>query len=167
MNFYYEIPFLDNLSESLVKTILEIALIALFIIFLLLIFRAIYRWVLFKKLGREGFESIIPIYNTIILIEVLDLPLWMIILLFIPPITLVVPIFIAINLGKKFNKDTGFIVGLILLPIIFYPILAFGSSTFNSELSGIFESKKSNGYCAYCGNKVYGNFCSNCGKSTK
>jgi hypothetical protein len=35
-----------------------------------------------------------------------------------------------IDLAKLFNKDVGFAIGLILLPFIFYPVLAFGNATY-------------------------------------
>jgi len=138
-----------------------------FLIFSLIIlaFKIVYNWVLFKKLKREGWESLIPIYNTIIKMQVLDIPLWMIILLFIPPINIVVHICIAINMGKKFDKDLGFIIGLVFVPIIFYPILAFGKSEFHEEINGIFENvSKDTNYCTSCGTKVSGTYCTNCGK---
>ncbi len=37
------------------------------------------------------------------------------------------------KLAKKFNKGTMFGFGLLLLPIIFYPILGFGKSEYKSE----------------------------------
>ena len=37
---------------------------------------------------------------------------------------------IYINLAKRFGKSTGFGVGLVLLPIVFIPILAFGKAEY-------------------------------------
>jgi uncharacterized protein DUF5684 len=39
-------------------------------------------------------------------------------------------IIVAVDLAKSFGKGGGFAVGLILLPIIFFPILAFGSAAY-------------------------------------
>ena len=41
----------------------------------------------------------------------------------------VIRIIMNIGIARNFNKSTGFAIGLILLPHIFYPILAFSSST--------------------------------------
>ena len=41
----------------------------------------------------------------------------------------VIRIIMNIGIARNFNKSTGFAVGLILLPHVFYPILAFSSST--------------------------------------
>lgn len=161
--FYFDIPLIRE--ENFLTILLITIFIFSFIFIVFIIFRAIYRWFLFKKMGREGWESLVPIYNKIIEIETLDMPSYMVILLFIPPLTLLVNVLISINVGRKFDKDTGFIVGLILLPIIFYPILVFGNSQFNKDNDGLFD--KRTGYCVNCGSKVNGNFCYNCGKSTK
>lgn len=45
----------------------------------------------------------------------------------------VVSVMYAIKLGKAFNKGTGFTVGLVLLPNIFWLILAFGSAKYNKK----------------------------------
>jgi hypothetical protein len=48
----------------------------------------------------------------------------------IPVVNVVIAILIMIELAKVFGKDGGFTVGLILLPIVFYPILAFGDAKY-------------------------------------
>ncbi len=87
-------------------------------------------WKIFTKAGKPGWASLVPIYNIIVLLEVARQPLWMIILLFIPIANIVVYIIVAIELSKNFGKSGGFAAGLILLSIIFYPILAFGSAEY-------------------------------------
>lgn len=171
-DYYYDTPY-DNVIDGALNIVLAVFGTFMVIILLLLIFRIIYNWIIFKKAKREGWESIIPIYNTIIKFQFLNIPMWMIILLFIPGINFVVPIVIAINMAKKFEKDTGFAIGLIFFPIIFYPILAFGKSEFHPEIKGIFETNDQSNfnnnsrYCTNCGTKVDGNFCSNCGKEVE
>ena len=54
----------------------------IFVIFIVLlaitfsIFLLICRWRIFKKAGKEGWESLIPIYNIIILLEIVKKPTW-------------------------------------------------------------------------------------------
>jgi len=43
---------------------------------------------------------------------------------------LVFSIIVTNGLSKSFGKDAGFTVGLIFLPMIFYPILAFGKAQY-------------------------------------
>ena len=71
----------------------------------------------------------------------------------------------SINLAKKFDKDAFFALGLIILPVVFYPILAFSDAEYNSNAAGLFESCKVSDkrYCTNCGNVVTGKYCSNCG----
>ena len=87
-------------------------------------------WKIFTKAGKPGWAALIPIYNVIVLLEVARQPLWMIILLIIPVANIIVYIIVAIELSRNFGKSGGFAAGLILLSIIFYPILAFGSAEY-------------------------------------
>jgi len=36
------------------------------------------------------------------------------------------------GLARNFGKGVGFTVGLLLLPIVFWPILAFGDARYNA-----------------------------------
>jgi hypothetical protein len=87
-------------------------------------------WKIFTKAGKPGWAAIIPIYNIIVLLEIVKKPLWMLILYFIPVANLIVSIIVFVELSNKFGKSGGFAAGLILLPIIFFPILAFGSAKY-------------------------------------
>ena len=102
----------------------------LLLILLLSTVIVIAKWKIYEKAGRQGWEAIIPIYSTAVALQFLDLPIWLIFLMFIPGAVVVLPILIAVKLTERFGKDTAFAVGLILLPIVFYPILAFGDATF-------------------------------------
>ena len=102
--------------------VVYIALILLIIISL---------WKIYTKAGKPGWAAIIPIYNIIVLLEIVDKPLWWIILLLIPFVNIVISIILNVELAKKFGQSTGFAVGLILLPIIFYPILGFGGAKYS------------------------------------
>jgi len=44
--------------------------------------------------------------------------------------TLVFSIIITNGLSKSFGKDAGYTVGLLFLPMVFYPMLAFGKATY-------------------------------------
>lgn len=87
---------------------------------------------IFKKAGRNGWEAIIPIYNNWVMYEIVGMPGWYALLALIPfvggIIALVFTIMAYIRLAKAFGKDGGYAVGLILLPVIFFPILGFGKS---------------------------------------
>ena len=61
----------------------------------------------------------------------------MMLLMLIPIANLIVSILLAVNLAKAFGKGTGFAVGLILLPGIFYLIIPGD----NNSLGNIFAFK--------------------------
>ncbi len=87
-------------------------------------------WKIFTKAGKPGWAAIVPIYNIIVLLEVVGRPLWWIVLLIIPCVNIVAGIMITLDLAKSFGKEIGFAIGMIILPFIFYPMLAFGSATY-------------------------------------
>ncbi|SDG74633.1 DUF5684 domain-containing protein [Chitinophaga filiformis] len=83
-------------------------------------------WKVFEKAGKPGWASIIPIYSLIVMLEIVGKPWWYIFMFLIPIYGwIVLPIMLTHDLSKSFGKDVGFTVGLLLLGIIFYPILAF------------------------------------------
>ena len=87
-------------------------------------------WKIFEKAGKPGWAAIIPIYNIIVLLEIVGKPTWWIILYLIPLVNFVIAIIVINELSKKFGQGVGFTIGLILLPFIFYPILGFGSASY-------------------------------------
>ena len=87
-------------------------------------------WKVFSKARQPGWASIIPFYNTYILLLIGGKPGWWLILFFVPLVNLVVAIIAVLAVAKSFGKGVGFTVGLILLPFIFWPIMAFDDSTY-------------------------------------
>lgn len=103
------------------------------ILLLLLIITAESQWKIYKKAGKEGWASIVPIYNIIVLLEIIKKPTWWLIMLLIPFVNIVFAIWMTNLLSKRFNKDEGFTVGLILLPFIFYPLLGMSRAEYVDE----------------------------------
>ncbi len=87
-------------------------------------------WKLFTKAGKPGWAAIVPIYNIIVMLEIVGRPLWWIALFFIPFANVVIMIMLYIDLAKAYGKGGGFAALLILLPYIGFPVLAFGSSSY-------------------------------------
>ncbi len=87
-------------------------------------------WKVFKKAGKPGWAAIIPIYNLIVMLEIARKPTWWVFGIFIPFVNMITSIMVTYEFAKAFGKDVGFTVGLIVLPFIFYPMLAFGKSTY-------------------------------------
>lgn len=94
-------------------------------------------WKIFEKAGKPGWAGIVPIYNAIVLLEIVGRPLWWIVLLFLPCVNFVVGILLSIDLAKSFGKTPGFGIGLALLPFVFFPMLAFGDARYVGPAAGV------------------------------
>lgn len=87
-------------------------------------------WMIFKKMGRQGWEGIVPIYSTYVLCNVLYGNGWKFLLLLIPFYNIYFAIKMMVDLAKAFNQGVGFAIGLLLLPFVFNLILAFGGAQY-------------------------------------
>lgn len=87
-------------------------------------------WKIFEKAGEEGWKYIIPIYSTIVLLKIVGKPWWWLLLMLIPIVNIVILIWMMNMLSKSFGKDEGFTVGLLLLGVVFFPLLAFGDAKY-------------------------------------
>ncbi len=88
-------------------------------------------WKVFEKAGHPGWKSLIPFYNTYILVTIAGRPGWWFLLLFIPVVNLVVYIILSLDIAKAFGKSPVFaIVGLWMFNFIGYMILGWGDSTY-------------------------------------
>ena len=99
--------------------IILIALASFFIITLSL-------WTLAERLEVKGWKMLIPLYRFAVLFRAVDLSPWLSLLLLIPVVNLAMVIVFNIHLCRKFSRSYIFVPLLILLPIIFLPIMAFG-----------------------------------------
>ena len=124
------------------------ALGGLIIFFLLIlvavsIFEIIATWKFFQKCGKNGWEAIIPIYNSWIKVEIAGLNWWWFLLLIFSFIVQlsgsddykilisIIPLFANFvcnyNLAKKFHQDTGFSILMTLFSWVIIPIMAFSN----------------------------------------
>ncbi|MCU4158228.1 hypothetical protein J1N10_19805 [Carboxylicivirga sp. A043] len=89
-------------------------------------------WKIFEKAGKPGWAALIPIYNTIVLIEIVGKPLWWIVWLLLPGINIIFAIWITNLLSLSFGKSTLFTLGLLIPPFTFicYPILGLGDAKY-------------------------------------
>ena len=151
-------------------------------------------WKLFKKAGYNGWEAIIPFYNSWILIEISGLHNWYFLLLISNTIcsilevsilsticslvSLVTSFFMYYNISKKFEKDILTAILTTIFPYVMIPIIGFSNNfQFNKNITvnpngPINENNNytnyttNNNFCKYCGNKLENNanFCKHCGK---
>ena len=101
--------------------IVYLALIALMIVSM---------WKIYTKAGKPGWACIIPIYNIIVLLEIVGKPWWWLLLMLLPIVNFVILIWVLNLLSKSFGHEVGFTLGLIFLGFIFIPILGLGESKY-------------------------------------
>lgn len=87
-------------------------------------------WRVFTKAGQPGWGCLIPFYNVYLMLKIAGKPGWWLVFFFIPVINFVVQIVMTIDIARNFGRGGWFAAGLIFLPIIFFPILAFGESVY-------------------------------------
>ena len=87
-------------------------------------------WTVFTKAGKPGWAALVPIYNIVVLLEIVGKPIWWVALMLIPVVNFVVAIIVTVELARRFGKGAGFGIGLVLLAPIFYPLLAWGDARY-------------------------------------
>lgn len=91
-------------------------------------------WKVFTKAAKPGWASLIPVYNMVVMYQIVGLNPWLLLLYLIPFVNwiaaLVLSIMLNVKLAKVFGKSTGFAIGLIFLNPIFLLILGFGDAKY-------------------------------------
>lgn len=86
-------------------------------------------WKIFVKAGLEGWKVLIPIYNTVKLLNIVGMSGWYILLFFVPLVNLLFAVYVAYKLAVAF----GYGVGMTILEFIFgigTLIMGFGDSKY-------------------------------------
>lgn len=132
MNYSYEYS-LSNGSASGAGGIIALLsggiMLVIELVLIVLIFASY--WRLFTKAGKAGWTGIIPFLNSLQLLDIAGKPWWWIIMYCIPVVNIVFMILTYIDLVRAYGKSGGWVVGLLFLPMIFFPILAFGSAQYH------------------------------------
>lgn len=103
---------------------------AMFLYLVVFVVVIIGMWKTFEKAGKPGWAAIIPIYNCIVLLEIVGKPLWWIILLLIPFVNLIVAIMLCHQLSLSYGQGLGMTLLLIFIPFIGWPMLGFGPARY-------------------------------------
>jgi phage FluMu protein Com len=124
-------PAISGLGQALARSCCAIMVVIIFVALV----QIISMWVIFNKAGQPGWAAIVPFYNMWVLAEVGEKSGWMGLAAcfsgaipyvgFI--ISIVFSIIINIGVAKTFSRGVLFGLGLVFLPFIFYPILAFAT----------------------------------------
>lgn len=113
-----------------------LGLVALFVTMVPVLIVVAGLWKIFTKAGQPGWAAIIPVYNVFILLKIVGRPtLWLVGFL-IPIVNFVVTVLVTIDLAKAYGKGVGYAIGMVLLPIIFFPLLGFGDARYQGPVHG-------------------------------
>lgn len=74
----------------------------------------------------QGWKNLIPIYRWAVLFRGVGLSPWLSLVMLLPGINLVLLIIFYFYLARVFRRSYFMVLGLIVLPVIFLPIFAFG-----------------------------------------
>lgn len=117
----------DTSSAPAVAALFAFISIMIIPVLIITVIMVIAHWKIFEKAGKPGWAAIIPIYNIIVLLEIIGKPIWWVFLILFPCTSFIFAIWATNLLSKSFGQSEGFTVGLILLGVVFYPVLAFGN----------------------------------------
>lgn len=134
------------------------SIMSIFLMLLMLAFiipMIIGMWKVFKKAGYSGGLCLVPFYNLIVFLKIVGKPRWWALCIlsnllasvyglavsktdaiyYVSSFLLTILVWVfsiwACNmLSKSFGKEEGFTAGIVLLPIVFIPILGFGSAKY-------------------------------------
>lgn len=123
------------------------------------------QWRLFSKAGQAGWKILVPFYNTwtmnkIIFGEPYGWLMFASLIAFIPFVgtvaALVWGVYVNIQLAKAYGKSGAFCLLLLLLPIVAYPMLAFGSSQYCGPQAPFFAKNQQVGGWNQSGTGTWG-----------
>ena len=77
-------------------------------------------WKLYVKAGKKAWQAAIPIYNAIVLMEIIRRPKWWVILMFIPIINLLMFPVIWVETIRSFGKNSLIDTWLVIVTLGFY-----------------------------------------------
>ncbi|MBS9766649.1 MAG: signal peptidase I [Flavobacteriaceae bacterium] len=77
-------------------------------------------WKLYVKAGRKAWEALVPIYNGVVLMKIINRPMWWVLLLFIPIVNLIMFPVVWVETVRSFGKNKISDTWLAILTLGFY-----------------------------------------------
>ena len=82
---------------------------------------------LYVKAGRKAWEAFVPVYNAIVLMKVINRPVWWTILLFLPIVNLILLPVVWVEIARSFGKNSATDTILAIVTLGFYSFyLSYG-----------------------------------------
>lgn len=85
---------------------------------------------IFKKAAKNEKTALYPILNLFTMLEICEINTFWGILLFVPILNIIVLLMMSYKLGVVFNTNTGFQIGLVVFPLMFYLLLSVGNKPY-------------------------------------
>ncbi len=100
-------------------------------------------WKLYEKAGRKSWEAFIPVYNSIVLMKIINRPTWYTFLLFLPVINLMMFPIVWVETLRSFGKNssTDTFLGVITCGFYIYYINYTQKVTYITDRSTIATTK--------------------------
>lgn len=144
MSYSYEYnTYNGDVPEGMVGFIAVLYLL----VFAIAIVSIIAEWKLFKKAGYNGWEAIVPFYNTYCLCDIVFGNGLLFLILFVPVVNGFFSLFLFFKMAEVYNKSAAFGIGLIFLSPIFLCLMAFDSNTYYNGPS--VKARQMGGYGNY------------------
>ena len=94
-------------------------------------------WKLYQAAGRKAWEATVPVYNSVVLMKIINRPWWWTILLFVPIVNLIMFPVVWVETLRSFgrNSTTDTILGIATLGLYIYYINYTQKHTYIAERS--------------------------------
>lgn len=95
---------------------------------------------IFKKANQKEVTIYYPIFNLFTMLDVTETSIFLGILFFVPFLNVIALSIMLYRLGMIFNKGIIYNIGLVILPVICYPLLAFSDAKYKAKNQSQFEA---------------------------
>lgn len=92
-------------------------------------------WKMLEKAGEPGWAAFVPFMSQYKICKISLGIGWLFLLLFIPGVNFIMCIILCVKLSEAFGKGLLFAIGMMILPVIFFMILGFGSATYHKAIT--------------------------------
>ncbi|NNF81581.1 MAG: signal peptidase I, partial [Flavobacteriaceae bacterium] len=92
----------------------------LILVLIIQIIHGLATWKLYIKAGRKAWEAFIPVYNAVVLMQIIRRPRWWVFLLFLPIINLIMLPVVWVEIARSFGKKTYLDTFLAVVLLGFY-----------------------------------------------
>ncbi len=102
-------------------------------------------WTMLERLRKRGAVALVPVYRFAKLFSGVGLNSWLSVLFLIPGVNFVMRAVFYTHVARKFHRSYFLVPFLVLLPIVFLPIVAFGDGRCNHTRLKKIKEKKTDG----------------------